>query len=153
METGLSTLDDVARERRRIADQLARLDDERAKLSEELAELDAAERVLLRLGQLTPHSGNGTESDHDHAPRRGRPWSHFRSAAQRAKPSLGDAVLQAIEALGSGVSAAEVRNYLARECSMRVRANHLGMALQRHRRAGRLEQHEGRWSLTGSGDA
>jgi hypothetical protein len=65
--------------------------------------------------------------------------------------TLGDATLQAVEALGSPVSAAEVRDYLARKFGMQVRANHLGMALQRHRRAGRLEQHDSHWSVPGGG--
>jgi hypothetical protein len=30
---------------------------------------------------------------------------------------------------------------------MQLRPNHLGMALQRHRRAGRLEQSGGDWSM------
>jgi len=38
-----------------------------------------------------------------------------------------------------------VRQYLSREFGLQVRPNHLGMALQRHRRAGRIEQRDGRW--------
>jgi len=38
-----------------------------------------------------------------------------------------------------------VRKFLADQFGMQVRANHLGMALQRHRRAGRLEQRELLW--------
>ena len=59
--------------------------------------------------------------------------------------SLGDATLRAISALGKGVSAEEVRNYLEQELDMPVRANHLGRALQRHRIAGRLEERDSRW--------
>ena len=70
-----------------------------------------------------------------------------RSEDEAGTPSLGDATFQAVEALGRDVSAADVRTYLEREFGMHVRPNHLGMALQRHRRAGRLEQHDTRWSL------
>jgi hypothetical protein len=35
--------------------------------------------------------------------------------------------------------------YLTRKFGMTVRPNHLGMALQRHRRAGRLEDRDHRW--------
>jgi hypothetical protein len=63
---------------------------------------------------------------------------------------LGDAALRAIEALGNEVSAEQVREYLGQHFGMQVRANHLGMALQRHRRAGRLSQDDGRWSMAQS---
>jgi hypothetical protein len=36
--------------------------------------------------------------------------------------------------------------------SMQVRPNHLGMALARHRRAGGLQEDDGRWSVEGSGE-
>jgi hypothetical protein len=37
--------------------------------------------------------------------------------------------------------------YLSKEFGMTVRPNHLGIALQRHRRAGRLESRDSRWFL------
>ena len=172
MERTLAALDDIARERRRIADRLARLDEERAKLTEELGELDAAERVLARLSGAPPRPANWVRRSHSananmprrrdgaldtsaigrrHAsppPQNLRPRT-VRSAGKKLAPSLGDATLQAVEALGGSVSAAEVRSYLQREFGIRIRANHLGMALQRHRRAGRLEQRETRWSVPG----
>ena len=46
-----------------------------------------------------------------------------------------------------GATASEVLNYLSREFGMAVRPNHLGMALQRHRRAGRLDNRDQRWHL------
>ena len=62
--------------------------------------------------------------------------------------ALADAVLQAVEALGNNATADQVREYLAEHFGMQVRPNHLGMALQRHRRAGRLQEVDGRWSTT-----
>ena len=134
----LSPLDEIAQERQRIAARLARLDEERATLTEQLAELDAAERVLTRLSRLQPPL----------APSLGRRPARGRNREKAQSPSLGDATLHAVEALGSDVSADEVRSYLEHEFGMRVRPNHLGMALQRHRRAGRLEQHDTRWSMS-----
>lgn len=153
MERTLAALDDIAQERRRIADRLARLDEERAKLTEELNELDAAERVLARLSGAPQRPGNGARDTPAVDRRRAaRPPQDLRfrtgrSIGKKPVPSLGDATLRAVEALGGGVSAAEVRSYLQREFGMRIRANHLGMALQRHRRAGRLEQHDTHWSV------
>ena len=69
-------------------------------------------------------------------------------AAQPASGlSLSDATLKAVEAHGAGATAAEVLTYLSREFGMAVRPNHLGIALQRHRRAGRLESRDSRWHL------
>jgi hypothetical protein len=54
--------------------------------------------------------------------------------------SLNDATLKAVQAHGEGATAAEVLNYLSRKFGMTIRPNHLGMTLQRHRRAGQLEE-------------
>ena len=152
----MTTLDDIVRERLRISERLARLDEERTQLRGELVELDAAERVLTRLSRIQTGGANAgpgfAEADIAGAApaRRGRRSRVGSRPPSGGATSLGDATLQAIAALGSGVSAMEVRDYLARELGMQVRANHLGMALQRHRRAGRLAQHEKRWSLPGA---
>ena len=148
----MSTLDDIAQERQRIAERLARVDAERAKLAEELAELEAAERVLSRFGQPRPklarrgRRGRVAEDAAPAKPRRARQRRAGRRAAPAEPgPSLGDATLRAVSASPQGASAEEVRGYLSREFGMQVRPNHLGMALQRHRRAGRLEERDGRW--------
>jgi hypothetical protein len=60
--------------------------------------------------------------------------------------SLNDASLRAVEAAQEeGAGASDVLNYLSRELGMTVRPNHLGIALQRHRRAGRLVTRNDRW--------
>ena len=61
--------------------------------------------------------------------------------------SLSDATLKAVQAHDEGATASEVLNYLSREFGMTIRPNHLGMALQRHRRAGRLDNRNQRWHL------
>jgi hypothetical protein len=122
----MSTLDDIAKERQLLAERLAKIDNERAKVAEQLAELEAAERVLSRFTKTRP-----------------QPAQRGRRAAPQV--SLGDATLRAVEAHGLGASAADVRQFLAEQLGMAVRPNHLGMALQRHRRAGRLEQRDLLW--------
>src|SRR5262249_3747029 len=67
--------------------------------------------------------------------------------------SLSDATLRAVQAHGEGATAAEVLSYLTKEFGMSVRPNHLGIALQRHRRAGRLESRDSRWFMPHSGSA
>src|ERR1051325_5453494 len=171
----MSVLDDIAAERQRLAERLARLDADRQKLADRIAELDAAERVLSRIapgGRSSRRRGRATTAEdasgaaaaptrrgrrarsdqpsEGTAPTRGRRARTGRRGAKRAaKPevSMGDAALRAVEALGGAVSAEQIREYLGREFAMQVRPNHLGMALARHRRAGRLQEYEGRWSM------
>jgi len=45
----MAVLDDIAAERQRLTERLARVDAERQKLADQVAELDAAERVLSRI--------------------------------------------------------------------------------------------------------
>jgi hypothetical protein len=66
---------------------------------------------------------------------------------------LGDATLRAVETLGNEVSAEQIRVYLGEQFGMQVRPNHLGMALQRHRRGGRLSERDARWSVAQPGEA
>lgn len=146
----MPTLDEIGQEKQRLAERLARLDSEREKVAAQLNELEVAERVLARFGggeTVTPR-------------RRGRPARPTAAAEQpqrrgrrpeRAAPapgvSLSEATLQAVGAHSEGVTANELLDYLSRELGLAVRPNHLGIALQRHRRAGRLEVHDSRWFL------
>jgi hypothetical protein len=138
----MSTLDDIAQERQRIAERLARLDSDRAKLAEQLGELEIAERVLSRFGK--------GEAGAPRRARRAAPASPDgrRARAPKLSPqglSLSDATLRAVQQHPEGVTAADVMTYLTRELGMSVRPNHLGIALQRHRRAGRLDNRDRRW--------
>jgi hypothetical protein len=173
----MAVLEDIAADRQRIADRLARVEAERTKLVEQLAELDAAERVLSRISPSTGVPRRGRRARTEAAvPAEAAPGRRGRRARQpeatapaaparrreagrrgrkpRAKAAmpLGDAALQAVAALGNNVLAEQVLEYLGRELSMQVRPNHLGMALVRHRRAGRLQEDDGRWSVQGSGE-
>lgn len=140
----MATMDEIAQEKQRIAERLARLDADRARLAEQLNELEITERVMSRFGGTEPIVRR----------RRGRPAKTAPPAAAARRPragqspqglSLSDAALQAVQAHADGATAAEVLGYMARELGMAVRPNHLGIALQRHRRAGRLEQRDLRW--------
>jgi hypothetical protein len=143
----MATLDEIGQEKQRISDRLARLDAERTKLGDQLNELEIAERVLTRFGG---------KADTTEKRRRGRParseqpatgQRRARGGQQAPNVSLSDATLQAVQAHGEGATANEVLDYLSRELGMTVRPNHLGIALQRHRRAGRLENRDQRWYL------
>lgn len=76
-----------------------------------------------------------------------RPGSGGVEHSGQQMPSLSDATLRAVQAHREGATAQEVLDYLSREFGMTVRPNHLGMALQRHRRSGQLEHRDQRWYL------
>jgi hypothetical protein len=141
----MATIDQIGQEKQRISERLARLDAERTRLADQLNELEIAERVLNRFG--------GTADTADRR-RRGRPTRaaqpavgqrRARGGQQAASLSLSDATLQAVQAHPEGATASEILNHLSREFGMTVRPNHLGIALQRHRRAGRLDNRDQRW--------
>ena len=143
----MATLDEIGQEKQKVSERLARLDAERAKLGSQLSELEVAERVLTRFGR-----GDTAERRRRGRPARTAPApAAARSRGRAAHPaqavSLSDATLRAVQAHGDGATASEVLSYLAREYGMAVRPNHLGIALQRHRRAGRLESRDSRWFL------
>ena len=145
----MATLDEIGQEKQRISERLARLDAERTKLGDQLNELEIAERVLTRFGG----KHETTERRRRGRPARTAPAPAARARAEpgRQQPaqtvSLSDATLQAVQAHGEGATANDVLTYLSREFGMTVRPNHLGIALQRHRRAGRLENRDQRWYL------
>ena len=142
----MATLDELSQEKQKLAERLARLDADRTKLAQQLEEFEIAERVLSRFGMTRPAERRGRGR-----PVRTAPVSSGRQPRAAVKPtsplSLSDATLKAVEAHQGGATAAEVMNYLSRELGMTVRPNHLGIALQRHRRAGRLESRDSRWFL------
>jgi len=143
----MATSDEIGRERQRVSEQLARLDAETAKLATELNELEIAERVLTQFEKAA-----GTiERRRRGRPARTAPVAGGAPTAGRRRQApavaLRDAVLRAVEAHRGGATANDVLTHLSREFGMTVRPNHLGMALQRHRRAGRLELRDQRWYL------
>jgi hypothetical protein len=150
----MATLDEIGQEKQRIAERLARIETERTKLADQLNELEITERVLTRFGG---------SADTAERRRRGRPARTAPAApagGQRrargsqqaaASVSLSDATLQAVKAHPDGATANDILNHLSREFGMTVRPNHLGIALQRHRRAGRLDNRDQRWHLPASG--
>jgi hypothetical protein len=140
----------MGQEKQRISERLVRLDVEREKLGTQLNELEIAERVLARFGG----KAGTTEKRRRAPPAKSTPAAGAerkdRGNQQEPGMSLSDATLKAVQAHGDGATASEVLNYLSQEFRMTVRPNHLGMALQRHRRAGQLENRNQRWYVLSS---
>ena len=144
----MTTLDEIGQEKQKISERLARLDAEREKLAEQLNELEVAERVLSRFGKAERREGR-PPGRLAKAAAAAASATRRRRAKAPAKPpqqlSVSDAVLKAVGTHPEGVTSEEVLSQLSRDYGLSVRPNHLGIALQRHRRARRLEQRDQRW--------
>jgi hypothetical protein len=141
------TLDEMGREKQRISEKLAQLDAERTKLSDQLNDLETAARVLKRFGGKADTT-KVRRGGHSAGTTPATPAKNRAQGGQQA-PSvlLSDASLKAVQAHRKGATSNDVLSYLSRRFGMTVRPNHLGIALQRHRRAGRLENRDQRWYL------
>ena len=139
-------LDQISAEKTKVSERLARLDTDRATVATQLTDLETAERVLMRVGK-TPQGRRPTSAAEAKAPtatrgRLGRPPKAATSKSAGRKlsaPSLGERVL----ALATGKTRQEL--YVA--CP-NDRPNHIGMAVQRHIRAGRIQERDGKLHAT-----
>lgn len=139
----MATLDEIAKEKQRISEALARVDAQREKLAGELSELEATERVLARYSKGTQSSrtaaGKRSTARKTATPaqpgRRRRTTAVKPAGSNRNEPSLGDQIL----ALANGKTQQEI----AAACKG-VRPNHIGIAIARHKRAGRIEERDGK---------
>ena len=137
----------MEQEKQRISERLARLDAEREKLSGQLEELEIAGRVLARFG------GKAVTTERRRRARSAKTTpvaaGERRNRRSQKAPgvSISEASLKAVQAHSEGATPAELLNYISREFGLTIRPNHLGAALQRHRRAGQLENRDQRWYL------
>jgi hypothetical protein len=145
----MSTIDDIAKEKQRVSEALARIDTQREKLASELAELEATERVLARYGKEPRAKKMSSASvSAKQAPAPARPGRRPRSTEPKSAadnkhvgPTLGDQVLT----LASGKTAREI----IAACKG-ARPNHVGVLIARHKRAGRIEERDGKLYATHS---
>jgi len=146
----MSTLDEIAKEKQRISEALDRINAQREKLAGQINELEATERVLARYGGMparrTASRNRATKATEAAAQaqsgRRRRRTATGKSARpDDGSPSLGDRIL----ALATGKTQLEI----AAACKG-VRPNHIGIAIARHKRAGRIEERDGKLYATHS---
>jgi hypothetical protein len=137
----MRTTDEIAKEKQRVGEALARIEAEREKLAGQLAELETTERVLARYskGARVKRTGSAAKPATNVAPP--RPSGGRRTAAKepanspRTSPTLGDRVL----ALATGKTKQEITT-----ACKGVRPNHVGVVIARHKRAGRIEERDGK---------
>jgi len=139
-------LDQISAEKTKISERLARLDADRAKIATQLIDLQTAERVLTRVSKTPARrstSAGAAEAKRSTATRgRGRPPEAATIKSTRREPSapsLGERVL--------ALAAGKTRQELYAACPS-DRPNHVGMAIQRHIRAGRIEERDGKLYAT-----
>jgi hypothetical protein len=148
----MSTLDEITKEKHRLGAALARVDAQREKLTGQLGELEATERVIARYSKGTAAKKTAsakTPTTTTKAVAAARPRRRPRTTATAAKPAggkrtsptLGDQVL----ALANGKTQQEI----AAACKG-ARPNHVGVVIARHKRAGRIEQRDGKLYATQS---
>ena len=146
----MSTLDEITKEKERVSEALARVDAQRVKLTNQLTELEATERVLARYskGKQTRKTLSGkTPTTATQAAALARQSAHRRTTIakpaglRRSSPSLNDQVL----ALAIGKTQQEI----TAACNG-ARPNHVGAAIARHKRAGRIEERDGKLYATQS---
>jgi hypothetical protein len=135
----------ISAEKTKVSERLARLDADREKIATQLTDLETAERVLTRVSTTPsarrPRSAAAVEGrtllakqGRGRPPRAATSKSGGREAGART-PSLGERVL----ALATG----KTRPELYAACPG-DRPNHVGMAVQRHIRAGRIQERGGK---------
>ena len=138
----MSTLDEITREKQRVSEALARVDAQREKLAGQLAELEATERVLARYSKgsgvrRTAAARTPTSPRNPAAPARAggtrRGTTTRPPGSQRSSPNLSDQVLALAE--------------IAVACKG-ARPNHVGAAISRHKRVGRIEERDGKLYAT-----
>ena len=142
----MATLDEITREKQRLTEALARIDAQRERLAAQISELEATERVLARYneGPQPRRRARGAAAQAAvpaQSGRRRRTTATKPTGSNRSSPSLSDQIL----ALATGKTQQEI----AAACKG-VRANHIGIAIARHKRAGRIEERDGRLYATHS---
>src|SRR5437868_2567594 len=142
-----TTVDQITAEKMKLSERLARLDADREKIGAQLADLETAERVLTRVSKIPPgrrpRSASAAEAKAAIIPRgRGRPPRAATAGSagrELQKPGLRERVL----ALATG----KTRQELYAACPS-DRPNHVGIAVQRHIRAGRIQERDGKFYAT-----
>ena len=143
----MSTLEEITKEKQRIGEALARIDAQREKLAGEFGELEAAERVLARYSKGTPARKTASAKTPTTAtkaavaprPRLPRTRAEEPAGGKRTSSTLSEQVLT----LANGKTQQEI----AAACKG-ARPNHVGGAIARYKRAGRIEERDGKLYAT-----
>ena len=144
----MSTLDEITKEKQRAREALALVDVQREKLTSQLSELEATQRMLARYGKdprarkTAPVQTSAATTDTAAPARPGmrqRTMTAKSTGGKRTSPSLNDQVLT--------LATCKTEQEIAATCKG-ARPNHVGAAMARHKRAGRIEERNGKLYAT-----
>jgi hypothetical protein len=144
-----TTVDQISAEKTKLSERLARLDADREKIATQLADLETAERVLTRVSKAPPgrrpRSASAAEAKAAITPARPRAAARAATAKsagrERSAQNLG--LSERVLALATG----KTRQELYAACPGH-RPNHVGIAVQRNIRAGRIQERVGKLYAT-----
>ena len=142
-------LDQISAEKTKVSERLARLDADRATIATQLTDLETAERVLARVSKTPPArrstsaaAAGAKASTATRGPGR-PPRAATNKSAGRASSAQSLSLAERVLALATG----KTRQELYAACPS-DRPNHVGMAVQRHIRAGRIQERDGKLYAT-----
>ena len=140
----MSTLDEITKEKQRIGETLTRVDAQREKLISQLSELEATERVLARhtkgvQPRKTASAKMPTTASETAA--RARPGGRRRTTT--AKPAVGKRTPTTLNDRVLVLATGKTQQQITAACKG-ARPNHVGAAIARHKRAGRIEERDGK---------
>jgi hypothetical protein len=140
----MATLDEITKEKQRISEALARVDMQREKLVGQLGELEAAERVVARYSKGTQAKKPASARTPTTATKAAAPARrHGRPPTTTAKPAGGKPSLSNLGDQVLALAIGKTQQEIAAACKG-ARANHVGAALSRHKRAGLIEERDGK---------
>jgi hypothetical protein len=131
-----------------ITQQLGWVEARLERLRPEVNNLEAERDQLISARIVIQRAAGAVAGDTD-APqpaRRGRKPGSVNKPKDDGKLSTADMVLRVLDHMPAGGTAEEISKSL-HVAGYTVRANHLGIALKRHLRGGRLTETDGRWAV------
>ena len=137
----MSTLDEITQEKQRVSEALARIDAQRQKLAGQLGELEATERVLARYSTGTKRTAKSPPSPTKAIAPAQR--QRGRRPATTAKPGDGRRTSATLSDQVLALATGRTQHEIASACKG-ARPNHVGAAISRHKRAGRIEERDGK---------
>jgi hypothetical protein len=127
----MATLDEITKEKQRLGEALARANARRKKLAHQLAKAASPRTPTTATKAAAPARGRGR-----------RATMVAKPAGKPSSSNLSDRVL----VLATGKTQQEIT-----AACKGARPNHVGAAIARHRRAGRMEEHDGKLYATSAG--
>jgi hypothetical protein len=146
----MSTLVEITKEKQRVSEALSRVEAQRERVVSQLRELEAAERVLARYttgpqARKTSSAEMPSRVTVPAAPARlsgrRRTTTAIPARTRRGASNLSNQIL----ALATGRTQREIT-----AACKGARPNHVGAAIARHKRAGRIEERDGKLYATQS---